>query len=892
MEPVERRAAVNSAPPVPQPGIVPRSVPFELLRNAGRVTVVSAPPGSGKTVLLRSWIATDGLAARAAWVSADREERDPQRLWISVLDGLRGTAAAAALLRPLTAAPALDGWAVVERLLEDLSPLKDRIWLVIDDVHELPADALGQLELLVLRAPPVLRLVLATRHDVRLGLHRLRLQGQLTEIRASDLRFTREEARALLEAAGVHLPEAALGRLWDRTEGWAAGLRLAALSLSGHPDPERFAEQFSGSERTVAEYLLSEVLERQDEPVRRLLLRTSVLERVTGELADLLTGEPDGDRILQSLEQAGAFVVSLDPARSWFRYHRLFAELLQLELRRTARQDIPTLRAAAATWLAEHGYPAEAVRQAQAARDWDLAARLLADHSIDLVMNGHGADVQQLLTGFPPALLTGDAELACTMAGIEILRGSLNEAQRYLTLAERGSAALPADRRARLQVTLAVLRLHLASQRVDLPAAAAEAERLLALTDAPDDAHLVKVVGEYLRGETLIGLGVSELWSARFDQADRHLEQGVAIARRIGRPYLELGGLAHRSQLEAFRSPVLAEQRSKAAIELAERHGWGDDPMAAIAYGVLGAQLVVRGQLDQAQPLLERAERNLRVEVRPAGAMFLRSARGTLELARGHHAEALAAFQRAERIAASVTTPPFRMLFTRARILLARVRTGETERVEAALGALGSSDRESTEMRVILAALRLAEHDPQAAGAALVPVLDGSATQAHPQWTVEAWLLAAIARDGLGDAGAAERVLERALDAAESENLLVPFLLHPAPGLLERYARHNTAHIALVSAALNSLAAVGEPAEPLPRAPLLLEPLTDSETRILHYLPTHLTAPEIAVQLHVSVHTVTTHMRHLYTKLGAHRRNEAVDQARTLGLLAPSPRGT
>jgi LuxR family maltose regulon positive regulatory protein len=867
-------------------------VPLELLRNAGRVTVVSAPPGSGKTVLLRSWIAADGLAGRTAWVSAEREERDPQRFWISVLDGLRGTAGTAALLRPLTAAPALDGWAVVERLLQDLNPLKDRVWLVIDDVHELPSDALRQLELLVLRAPPVLRLVLATRHDVRLGLHRLRLQGQLTEIRAGDLRFTRQEAGALLEAAGVQLPEAAVGRLWERTEGWAAGLRLAALSLSGHPDPERFAEEFSGSERTVAEYLLSEVLERQDEPVRRLLLRTSMLARVSGELTDLLTGEPGGERILQDLEQAGAFVVSLDPARSWFRYHRLFAELLQLELRRTAREDIPTLHTAAAIWLAEHGYPAEAVRQAQAAHEWDLAARLLADHSLDLVMNGHAADVQQLLTGFPPALLTGDPELACNVAGLELLRGSLREAKRYLTLAEQRIAVLPAERQARLRVRIAVLRLHLAGQRVDLPAAAAEAEKLLALIDGQDDAQLAKVVGEDLRGEILVALGASELWAGRFDLADRHLEQGLAIARRIANPYLELGGLAHGSQLEAFRSPTLAEQRSKEAIELAERHGWGDEPMAAIAYGVLGAQLVVRGQLDQAEPLLERAERNLGVEVRPAGGMFLRSARGTLELARGRHAEALAAFQHAERLAASPATPRFRMLFTRARMLLARTRTGETEQVEATLAELDSHERESIEMRVTLATLRMAQHDPDAASAALVPVLDGSATEeAHPQWTVEAWLLQATARETLGDAGAAERALERALEAAESENLLLPFLLHPAPGLLQRYARRHTAHIALASEALNSLARLAEPAEPLPRVPLLLEPLTDSETRVLHYLPTHLTAPEIAGQLHLSVHTVTTHMRHLYAKLGAHRRNEAVDQARTLGLLASSPRG-
>ena len=256
--------------------------------------------GTGKTVLLRSWIREAGLAERAAWVPAGRDERDPQRFWLSVLGALRQTVAGSALVRALTAAPDLDGWAIVERLLKDLAPLKDRLWLVIDDVHELGSDeARRQLELLMMRAPEELRFVLATRHDVRLGLHRLRLEGELTEIRADDLRFSLAEARELLASAGVRLPDEALALLVDRTEGWAAGLRLAALSLAGHPDPERFAAEFSGSERTVAEYLLAEVLDRQGEEVRRLLLRTCVLERVNGELADLLTGGSGGERVLQ-----------------------------------------------------------------------------------------------------------------------------------------------------------------------------------------------------------------------------------------------------------------------------------------------------------------------------------------------------------------------------------------------------------------------------------------------------------------------------------------------------------------------------------------------------------------------------------------------------------------
>jgi LuxR family maltose regulon positive regulatory protein len=211
--------------------------------------------------------------------------------------------------------------------------------------------------------------MLATRHDLRLGLHRLRVEGELTEIRTADLRLDLDEARMLLHRAGVILPEPALALLVDRTEGWAAGLRLAAQALAGHPDPEGFAAEFSGSERTVAEYLLAEVLERQPEDVRLMLRRTSMLERVSGPLADLLAEGTGGERILHELEAANAFVVSVDPRRSWFRYHRLFCDLLQLELRRTEPAKLSSLHHAAAEWYAQHGYPAEANQHAQAAQD-------------------------------------------------------------------------------------------------------------------------------------------------------------------------------------------------------------------------------------------------------------------------------------------------------------------------------------------------------------------------------------------------------------------------------------------------------------------------------------------------------------------------------------------
>ena len=868
-------------------GIVSRPRLYERLDAAQRVTVVSAPAGSGKTVLLRSWITEAGLAESTAWVSVGGGERDPQGFWLSVLDALRQTSAGSALVRELTAAPDLDGWTIAERLLKDLVPLEDRIWLVIDDVHELGSGAAQrQLELLVMRAPEQLRFMLATRHDLRLGLHRLRLGGVLTEIREPDLRFTLDEARQLVGAAGVEMTGSMLALLQERTEGWAAGLRLAALSLAGHPEPGRFAAEFSGSERTVAEYLLAEVLERQSDATRQLLLRTSILERVSGPLADSLTGSSGGERILQELEETNAFVGSLDAARSWFRYHRLFADLLQLELRRTAPDEVAALHLAAASWFAAHGHPVEAVRHAQAAQDWDLAARLLADHWPGLQLGGQAATVHELLAGFPAEAAATYAELAVLIAADELAQGSLEAAERYLRLAEQGSAPIPPGRHVQLQVLLEMVRLLLARQRGNPAEVAEEARRLRATTEAPLAA--LPSLGQELRGLALISLGITEVWAARFEAAEPHLEQGITLARRIGRPFLEFSGLAHQAVIETYRSFARAAERSRQAIELARRHGWTDEPPAGTAYVMLGAALAWQGRVEEAEPWVQRAERTVRAETELAAGAAVNHVRGVLELARGRYRDALAAFRAAEQLAGNLTAPHLLVPPTRGLLLHILVRVGETEQVERALAELSEPDRERGETRTALAALRLAQDDPHAATAALAPVLDGSAPLIRRTWIVGAFLLEAIARDALGEPAAAERALEGALDLAEPEGVQLFFLLEPAPDLLERHLRRGTAHASLIAEILDLLAGK----EPAPTAGTQppLSPLSGSEIRVLRYLPTNLSTPEIANELHVSRNTVRTHMSHLYVKLDTHSRTETVERARALGLLAPLPR--
>jgi LuxR family maltose regulon positive regulatory protein len=847
--------------------------------------------------LLRSWIAEQHVANSAAWVPVRREHRDPQQFWMVVLDAFRGTLPGSRVVRELTAAPDLDGWLIAERLLEDLSALQDPLWLVVDDLHELhSSEALRQFELFVMRAPAQLRFVLSTRHDLRLGLHRLRLEGELAEVRFDDLRFSLAEAADLFAAAGVELPASALAVLHQRTEGWAAGLRLAALASASHPDPARFAAEFSGTERTVAEYLLAEVLDRQSEPVRQLLLRTSILERVNGELADLLTGNRDGAQVLRDLEQAGAFVTSLDPARSWFRYHQMFADLLQLELRQAAPGETAELHSVAAGWLAGHGWLAgrgsavEAIRHAQAARDWGLAARLLADQWPGLYLDGQTAVIHELLAGFPAETRAADAELAAVAAGDQLTGGSMEAAERCLGLAER--APVPDGRAGQAQLLLGMVRLLLARQRGDPPAVAEQAQRLQAMAEAPEAAQVG--LGEELRALALISLGSTEFWVARFQEAERHLEQGIALAGRIGRPYLEFTGLAYQAAIEFFSSFARAAERGRQAVELAERHGWAGEPATGLASLTVGGVLTWQGRLEEAEPWMQRAERALRAETEPAVGLLIRTMRGVLELARGRDADALAAFQAADRLAGRLAEPSLMVHGNRQFLVQALIRLGEVERAEEALAALGDQDRDLGHMRIGLAALRLAQDDPSAAAAALAPVLGDSAPVPWAMWLTQAFLLEAIARDALGDPPAAASALERALDVAEPDGVRSMFLLHPVPGLLERHAGHQTAHAALVAEILSLLAGNqtgprhGPPLRAGPRP--LAEPLSQSELRVLRYLPTNLTTPEISAQLHVSPNTIKAHMRHLYAKLGAHRRAEAVTRARDLGLLAPSAR--
>ena len=806
-----------------------------------------------------------------------------------MIDALADTVDGELGIKRIKPTPNFRGEAVVEQLLSDLALLDDPLVLVIDDLHELhAAESLTWLELFLAHMPPRLRLVLGTRQEPELGLHRLRLANRLVEVRASDLCFSQDETRALLEASDIRLSDEAVAHLHERTEGWVAGLRLAAISLAGHPEPERFVREFCGSERTVAGYLLAEVLDRQPEEVRDLLLRTSILDRVSGPLADFLTGSSGSERVLQALEDANAFVTSLDVARSWFRYHHLFADLLRLELRRADPASMKVLHRKAAGWHEEHGYPVEAIRHAERAEDWQHAARLLADSYLALLIDGRIPAVRDLLGAFPPEASAADAELALASAATLITEAALEEVPAYIDLGRQLADSVPDERRPRFDIHLATFTLALARRRGDLDVvrkAMASMEAALAAQPATE-----RDLSDALRAIALQELGIAELWSSHFEQARRDLEQAVTLERRAGLPFLQVSSLGHLGIACPWTGSSLAVglERSEEAIRIAAEHGWMDDPVVGTSLATGALALLWLGRFDEVERWLARARRAMRPDGEPGTELLVHEIQGVLRLVQGQAEEALACFREAERMQTLLAGEHAFAVATKARLLQAQAGIGDITAARAALADASAEERNASNMRIAEAVICLAEEDAEQAVDVLAPVIEGSAPALHrPSAIAEAAVLDALARDALGDARAAEDSLERALDLAESDGIILPFALAPVASLLERHPRHRTSHSTLLSEITDLLSGSWTPrGEPEP----LREELSEAELRVVRYLPSNLKAPEIAAELVVSPNTVRTHMRHIYSKLDAHSRREAVDRARELGLISSGSR--
>jgi LuxR family maltose regulon positive regulatory protein len=850
---------------------------------AGKVTILSAPAGSGKTSLLRAWADRPGQPPGLAVVQVQRDQHDAQQFWLALLDAVRHASGTTSRAEPPAATPDFNGPAMVDRVLSELADARDGITLVIDDLHELHSpEALAQLTRLLTNLPANVHAILATRRDLRLELHRLRLAGELAELRGAELRFTERETRELLDASGIALSDAGVALLHQRTEGWAAGLRLAAISLAGHPDPERFVAEFSGSDRTVAEYLLAEMLDRQPDEIQQLLLRTSLLDRVNGELADLLTSRPGSEGILLELEDANAFVVSLDPERRWFRYHHLLGDFLRLELRRTRPEEVPTLHRRAAGWFTRHGQVVEAIRHTQAAGDWSEAARLLADHSFSLTLDGQAQTIQALVRPFPQGA-ADDPELALVRAADDLLHGHLDEAAAHLAVAETYVKTAPPDRQRRLGVAVVSLKLGLARRRGHLADIVEQARFLDSPVTGESDEDIA--LDSDLRAVALYNLGTLEAWSLGLPDAERHLQEGAILARQIGRPYLEVGCLAQLGFASRIRSFATTRQRCHEAIALAERHGWGAEPVIAPALVTLAANLVWTGELDEGERWLQRTAQALQTDAGPGITQLLHLATGRLHAGRGRHHEALEELRAAEHLQSQLEGSHALASQVTGWLLATQARLGQAGQARAALAALTDERANLGELRNARAVICLVEGDPNGALGALADVLDGTAPVIGYVTVVEAQLLAALAHRALGDQRAANTATERALALAEPDRLVLPFAMTGSGELLEALPRHETAHAALVADILDVMHGASLPAKDQASSSQADE-LSPSELRVLRYLPTNLSRPEIARELSVSVNTVNTHVRNIYAKLQARDRSSAVQRARELRLLS------
>jgi LuxR family maltose regulon positive regulatory protein len=899
--------------PSPQPGFVPRPRLVDRLDEglARSLILVCAPAGSGKTALLADWARRTQRAV--AWLSLDAGDNDPARFWrhaAAALDRARpGTAERVTPLLGPPAPPSSEG--LVTALINELAaqPGEDDVLLVLDDYHVIDAAPVhASLTFLLEHLPPGLRLVLASRADPPLPLARLRARGQLAELRAADLRFTPEEAAALLlEAAGPGLPETAVVALAVRTEGWAAGLQLAALSLRGQADVAAFVATFSGSHRYVLDYLTAEVLERQPEQLREFLLETSVLERLSGELCDAVTGRSDGQAMLEAIEAAGLFLVPLDEVRGWWRYHQLFADLLRARLKQQQPDRLPALHRNAATWSEEHGLADDAVHHAMAAGDSALAARLIERHADAVFFRNERATVQRWLAALPaelagsrPRLLLAQARLALLGGQVEAAEGPLDAAERALAGAVgveepyEPSAGRAASLLANVPATIALDRAYLAELRGDAERAVVFASR--ALAEAGE--------GEWMLASHAGGyMGIAEWLGGRLAEAERTLSFIIAGWRAAGERTLVVRGCHHLGQVQRAQGRLDAALGTyQQALDIAAPPGRPALPAAGIGYVGLAEVAHQRGELDTAFrhvtdgiPLCRQLPYTQPLATGLATLAWIRQGQGDA-------AGALDAMGEAERAAPGpgVTGLLNPVPALRARLLLAHGDIAAAARWidERSLDVDDEPGYPREPEYLVLARVLLAQDRPAEALPLLGRLHAAAATQGRMGSVIELRALQALALAASGDAAAALDALVEALTLACPEGYVRVFVDEGAPmqALLGRLvAAQRTEHAAARAVRLDYLARLlhafeEKPGEPGPRRaaaalPGVIESLTARELEVLALLAEGKANQSIAKELVVSLDTVKKHISHILDKLGAANRTEAVARARQLGLI-------
>ncbi len=861
------------------------------------VIEVCAPAGYGKSTLLAQYARLlRDRATPVGWVTCDRHDADLPRWWTAVLTALStstgpdesGNSFAGvfdALEPPHTVEPAF-----LAEFVEAVSATGTVMTLVLDDLHELPDGAvMATLADLVRSLPPTLHLLLGTRRDPGIPLHRLKLEGRLREIRARELRFDREETRAVLGAFGVALTEDLLNALWQRTEGWPAATRLATLAIADQ-DPAGFVEHFAGDDRGVADYLVAEILDRQPDDIVRFLLDTCVAEELTVELANRLSGRADAGAILERLEHANALVQRLGRTGDWYRFHALLRSYLLAELRRRDLVAARTQHLRAARWFADTDEPAPALEHAVAGGGDGLVRDLLVRHGLRLLLAGWGQRLRAVLAGCSEAMLA-DPEVLGLVAVVALEDGDLAAGEQ--ALARLGAAAEQLGGRAAGLYRLALL-CHARLQGA--PPALDEPEVVL----VPDERRPVKPDAVYVELLTLANQAGVRIATGDYPGARNDLRSALTLSRREGLDHLTLDCLNQLGGATIGLSEVHeAGEWTTQAISFAGERGWASSPRLAYAHLLAAWRAHLALDPDEASAQASVAMALVQAgRVEPEVEIATRSGEAVIAFDRlPQRPDALRRFERVwETLAQEAPPSPALIGFASLSVVRMCLDLAEREhavavvrRVEKALPGHGDA--------AVLHALTVIDGRPPQASAMVAPVLSGERPTSVVTVRMTAWLIEALAAERAGRVEAAHRALFTALADGARTRVMRPFYdlghaVHdmlvavvgragPREGFLEELLAAWTD--AAEKRRLSGSAFSADPGSVGPAE--LVAPLTRREIELLRDLPSLLTTEGIAEQHTLSVNTVKSHLRSLYRKLGAGNRREAVLTARRMSLL-------
>jgi LuxR family maltose regulon positive regulatory protein len=852
-----------------------------------KLTLVSAPAGFGKTTLLSEWVTQH--RDRTAWLSLDKEDNDPVRFWTYLVAALQTVHAGLGqdALQLLQAPQQSATKAILTRLLNQITDLYQGVTLVLDDYHLISDPAIHEgIAFLLEHLPPQMHVVISTRADPPLPIHRLRARGQLTELRSNDLRFTASEAAAFLNAAmGLDLVQEDVDALEVRTEGWIVGLQLAALSLQGRADAHEFITTFSGGHHYVLEYLTHEVVRRQPEPVQRFLMQTSILDRLYGPLCDAITGEDDGQAMLAHLRQSNLFILPLDEEHRWHRYHHLFADLLGNLLRKEwALEYIQELHLRACKWYKENGSIPEAVDHALAAEDFQQASELIEQTAWVMLARGEVTTLLRWLDALPDAVASPRPDLVILHAWALALTGELDEADSGLSGSNVRSA--PGN--------VAAIRGYLAySHR----------ETLQALERCQEALRLLPKEQWLPRGLAAVILGLTHLRSGDPVAAGQALVEAVDLAQTANLTYLTMIAMTALGEAQEMQGLLSqAVQTFGEALQLGSEHSAEPVPFAGMAYVGLTGCLYERNDLAEAMRCV-----TIGIELSEQAASIDTLEDGYLNLARLHQAlgnptAAREAIQEVERAAQTGGHSDWLAIACALRsqwwLREGNLAAASRQAQESRLHAHDETDRvreigDIAMSRVLLARAwserAIRSDEISEATRSLTELLQSAETAKRMGSMINILALQALAFQAQSDVDQAMSTLERALSLAEPEGFVRIFVDEGVPmaRLLQEATGHGIApdYVRRLLAAFEAEGVESISASLVPSTPSLVEPLTSREMEVLHLLGEGRSNREIAEALVITLNTVKKYTGNIYGKLGVHSRTQAVVRAQELGLL-------